>query len=113
VHEMSLSQGMLELIENAARSDGFVRVRTVWLQIGRLATVEPEALRFCFDVVTRGSCAEGARLEIESTPGKAWCLGCSESLLIEDPLAPCTKCGSYQLQVTGGDEMRVRELEVE
>jgi hydrogenase nickel incorporation protein HypA/HybF len=113
MHEMSLCQGMLELIEDAARRDGFDRVRTVWLEIGRLASVETEALRFCFDVVTRGSCADGARLEIEHVPGQAWCLACDGSVLIETALADCPRCGSARLQVTGGSEMRVKELEVE
>jgi hydrogenase nickel incorporation protein HypA/HybF len=113
MHELSLSQGMLGLIEDSARRDGFTRVRTVWLQVGRLASVELESLRFCFDAVTRGSCAEGATLEIERTPGRAWCLTCSDSMTIEDTLAGCPRCGGHQLQVTGGDEMRVKELEVE
>ena len=110
---MSLSEGMLELIQDAARRDGFAHVRTVWLEIGKLATVEPEALRFCFDVVTRGSCAEGARLEIIATPGRAWCMRCSESVAVDDPLGGCPQCGSHQIQVTGGSDMRVKELEVE
>lgn len=110
---MSLTQGVLGLIEDAARREGFARVRTVWLEIGRLATVEPQALRFAFDVVMRGSCAEGARLEIEQVPGQAWCLGCDSSVSIEVPVADCPRCGSARLQVTGGDQMRLRELEVE
>jgi hydrogenase nickel incorporation protein HypA/HybF len=113
MHEMSLSQGMLELIEDAARRDGFARVRTVWLEIGALAAVEPEALKFCFDVVTRGSCAQGARLEIIATPGQAWCLKCSQQIGISEPLGACPECGSHQVQVTGGTDMRVKELEVE
>ena len=113
MHELSLSQGMLGVIEDAARRDGFARVKTVWLEVGRLASVELEALRFCFDVVTRGSCAEGARLEIDSPPGRAWCLACSEAVVIETALSACPLCGSQQLQVTGGNDMRVRELEVE
>jgi hydrogenase nickel incorporation protein HypA/HybF len=113
VHEMSLSQGVVDAIEAAARREGFARVRTVWLEIGRLAPVEQEAMRFCFDVVTRGSCAEGARLEIVATPGRAWCLQCSDTVAIDDPVAACPLCGSYQIQVTGGRDMRVKELEVE
>lgn len=110
---MSLTQGVLDVIEAAAAREGFTRVRTVWLEIGRLATVEPEAMRFCFDVVMRGSCVEGAKLEIVATPGLAWCLQCNESIVIEDSLAACPQCGSYQIQVTGGRDMRVKELEVE
>lgn len=110
---MSLTQGVLDIIQSAARRDGFKHVRAVWLEIGKLATVEPQALRFCFDVVARGTCAEGARLEIITTSGQAWCLKCSSAIAVDNPAEGCPTCGSYQLQVTGGDEMRVKELEVE
>ncbi|GAH74778.1 unnamed protein product, partial [marine sediment metagenome] len=38
---------------------------------------------------------------------------CSESVEIKQRYEPCPSCGGYQLQVTGGEEMRVRELEVD
>lgn len=113
MHEMSLSQGVVDVIEAAARREGFTRVRTVWLEVGRLAAVDPEAMRFCFDVVTRGTCVEGAALEIVATPGQAWCLMCSESVVIDEPLGACPRCGGHQVQVTGGSELRVKELEVD
>lgn len=113
VHELTLTQNMLGLIEDSARRGGFSRVRTVWLEIGCLAPVEPEALRFCFDAVTRGSCAEGARLEIESAPGHAKCLRCGAESAIETIMAVCPACGGHPLQVSGGRDMRVRRLEVE
>lgn len=113
MHEMSLCQGVVDVIEASARREGFVKVRAVWLEIGRLAAVEPEAMRFCFDVVTRGSCAEGAELHIIATPGQGWCLMCSESVVIDEPLGACPRCGSHQVQVTGGTDMRVKELEVD
>ena len=113
MHEMSLAEGIVQLVEEAARNEGSSRVRAVWLEIGRLASVETEALRFCFDVVTRGGVAEGARLEIVDLPGQAWCMQCAQQVEITEQYAACPRCGSYQLQVTGGNEMRVRELEVE
>jgi hydrogenase nickel incorporation protein HypA/HybF len=110
---MSLAEGVLQVIEDAARQQGFGHVRAVWLEIGRLAAVDAEAMRFCFDAVTRGSLAEGSRLEIVDTEGSAWCMQCSESVAVAALYEPCPKCGSYQLQVTGGTEMRVKELEVD
>jgi hydrogenase nickel incorporation protein HypA/HybF len=113
MHEMSLAEGVLQVIEDAALKQGFSRVRTVWLEIGQLAAVEVEAMRFCFDAVTRGSIAEGSRLEFIATPGSAWCMQCSGSVTVQALYDPCPKCGSHQLQVTGGSEMRVKELEVD
>jgi hydrogenase nickel incorporation protein HypA/HybF len=109
---MSLAEGIVGVIEESARAQGFSTVRTVWLEIGRLAAVEVEALRFSFDVVKRGTVADGAELEIIDVPGTAWCMQCSDSVEIAQRGDECPRCGSYQLQVSGGDAMRVKELEV-
>ena len=113
MHEMSLAEGIVQLVEDAARAEGCTRVKAVWLEIGQLAAVEQESLRFCFDAVTRDSVAAGARLEIIETPGQGWCMKCEGNVAVTALYEPCPVCGSYQIQVTGGDEMRVKELEIE
>ncbi len=113
MHEMSLAEGVLQIVEDAARNQGFARVRLVRLEVGRLSSVEPDALRFCFDAVTRGSIAEGAALDIVDTPGTAWCMQCSDTVPMAALYDACPRCGSYQVQVTAGTEMRVKELEVD
>ena len=112
MHEMSLAEGMLQLVEDGARRNAAAAVKAVWLEIGALAHVEVEALRFCFDAVARGTLAEGARLEIVATPGSAWCMPCGERVAIERIGDACPRCGSYQLQVVQGEDMRLREIEV-
>ena len=113
MHEMSIAEGVLQLIEDAARRDGFTRVRTIWIEIGQLSGVEPEALSFCFDAVTRGSLAEGAGVEIIHVPGKGHCIECGRDTELQVVYDACTHCGSAPVQVTGGTEMRVKELEVD
>lgn len=113
MHEMSLCEGVLRVLEEQARQQEFQRVKTVWLEIGDLAGVEKEAMRFGFDVVMKGSLADGARLEIIDIPGQAWCMQCMKPITIRQRFDPCSECGGHQLQVTGGDELRVKELEVE
>ena len=108
MHEMALAESVMQLIEDAARRDHFTRVKTVYLEIGRLACVEPDALAFCFDAVTRGSVAEDARLEMIAIPGSAWCARCEATVELNDPLDPCPRCGNFALRVTGGSEMRVK-----
>lgn len=113
MHEMALAEGILQLIEDAARDQGFTSVRMVCLEIGQMSSVEPDALRFCFDAVTRDSIAAGAALEIVDTPGQGWCMQCSATVPMQALYDPCPHCGSYQVQATGGTEMRVKELEVD
>jgi len=113
MHEMSLAESVLQIIEDAASKQGFTRVKTVWLEIGQLACVEHESLRFCFDVVMNGSIAEQARLEIIETAGQGQCETCSRNFPLAALYEACPECGSFDIRVTGGDGMRVKELEVE
>jgi len=112
MHEMALAASMRDIVEDVARRNGAARVSAVLVELGALACVEPAALRFCFDASMQGSLAEGARLEIAVTPGEAWCMPCGRTVGIARRGEPCPDCGSYQLQVSGGDAMRVTEIEV-
>ncbi len=112
MHEMSLAEGALQVIEDAARKQAFSKVAAVWLEIGQLAGVEVEAMRFCFVAVARGSVADGARLEIIAIPGAGWCARCSASVALSEVFDACPQCGAYGVQVTGGTQLRVKELEV-
>ena len=112
MHEMSLAEGVVQLIEDAAREQAFGKVTAIWLEIGQLSGVEVEAMKFCFDAVIRDSIADGARLEIVATPGSGWCMQCSKTVPMSEVFGECPDCCSHQMQVTGGTEMRVKELEV-
>lgn len=113
MHEMSLCEGILQVLQDHAKSKEFERVKTVWLEIGGLSAVEPEAMRFCFDVVMSNTLADQARLEIIEVPGEAFCIQCSKVVQVKQRFDLCPECGSVQLQITGGEEMRIKELEVE
>ena len=113
MHEMSLCEGVLQVLETEAKKQGFSRVKRVILDIGVLSGVEIPALEFAFEVVMRGSLAENALLEINELEAQAWCMVCAESVAIKARYDACPRCGSYQLQVSSGDEMRIKELEVD
>jgi hydrogenase nickel incorporation protein HypA/HybF len=113
MHEMSLCEGVLRILEEQAGAQQFTRVNTVWLEIGDLSSVEIEAMRFGFEVVMKGTLADGARLEIIEVPGQAWCMQCMKPVTIKHRFDACADCGGHQLQVTGGEEMRIKELEVD
>ena len=112
MHEVSICEGILGVIEDQARVHGFSAVRRITLEIGAFAGVEQTALRFGFDAVMRGSVAEGARLEIIDLPGRAWCYDCEDVVEITDRLACCPRCGGERLLPEGGDEMRIKDMEV-
>ena len=112
MHELSLCENIRSIIEDQARVQHFNRVDRIALEVGAFSGVEVEALRFGFDVAMAGSIASAATLEIIEAPGEAWCLPCAKQINIAQRFDPCPTCGSHQLQVTGGEELKIRELEV-
>ena len=112
MHEMSLVEGIRGIVEDQARAKYSGRVTRLRLEIGRFAGVEKDALRFAWDVVMRGSPAEGAVLDIIDLPGQATCFDCATTVKIDDRFDPCPLCGGGRLLPEGGDEMRIKDMEV-
>jgi len=112
MHEMSICEGILQVIEDQAVQQNFTEVKRVRLEIGPLAGVEPEALHFSYDVVVRGSIAQGSTLEVIHLPANGWCMPCAKSVDVKQRFDPCPDCGSHQVEITGGDELRIKDMEV-
>lgn len=113
MHEMSLCEGVLQIIESEAKKQKFTKVKRVIIDVGVLSGVEIPAFEFAFEVVMRGSIAENAELQINELAAQAWCMQCAEVVTVDQRYDPCPKCGSFQLQISSGDELKVKELEVD
>ena len=113
MHELALAEEIVQLVDAQARAQAFARVRRIRLVVGALAGVEPDALEFGFESVRRGTALDGAALEILRTPGVGRCLACERDVEIGARGESCPSCGSNQVLVIGGEELRVAELEVE
>lgn len=113
MHELALAESVLQMIDDAAQTNGFQRVRRIVLEIGQLAAVDPAAMRFCFDAVVRETVADGAVLEIEEIAASGWCPDCSAIVPMDDLVTVCPQCGGFGVQSRTGREMRLKTLEVE
>jgi hydrogenase nickel incorporation protein HypA/HybF len=113
MHEVSLIESVVALVEEERRKQDFSRVRMIRLHVGALGHAEPDALRFCFDAVAKGTIADGARLEIEMIAGEGWCSGCRRTIRLEELFAACPACGNGRIRLTAGGELRLAEMEVE
>ena len=113
MHELSLAGGILRVLEQTRERDPFERITQLRLEVGALASVEIEALRFALDSIAENTVLAGASIEIIQPPGSAWCLPCGQSVEITSRLDACPHCGGFQLQPTGGTELRVVDMQVE
>jgi hydrogenase nickel incorporation protein HypA/HybF len=104
---------VLQAIQEEAAGEGFSRVRRVSLAVGQLCNVEVEALVFCFEIVMRGTIVEGASFDIVSVPGEGCCQRCQTIFRVSSRGDRCPSCGTWDVVDNGGDQMTIRELEVE
>lgn len=113
MHELSIAQGLIELIEEQARLDPFTRVRRAVVELGALSHVEPRALAAAFEAASRGTVAEGAVLILQNRPGLGYCLACRETAEVAARGDPCPRCGEVSWIAVDGERMRLETLEVE
>ena len=113
MHELTLAESILAIVSSHLREAPGRRPKVIRLDIGALSHVDADTLRRCFEIVARGSVAGDARLEITRRPGRAWCHDCARAVPLEALGAPCPDCGGHGLRIEGGDELRVREMEVD
>ncbi len=108
MHELSIANAIVEACAERASGSRVLRVR---LEIGALAAVVEGAVRFCFDECARDTVVEGATLEIVAITGRAECGACGASVAMTSPIGQCA-CGSIDLRIVAGEELRVKEMEL-
>lgn len=108
MHEFSITQDMVTLVEEKAAGRQVVRIS---LAIGRLSGIIADAVRFCFDVCAQSTAAEGAQLEIDEIPGRGRCADCLREMELDQPYGQC-ECGSVRIDLIAGTDLRVTEMEV-
>jgi hydrogenase nickel incorporation protein HypA/HybF len=108
VHELSITQSVVDAVcERAAGRP----VRSIQVRVGALTAVVPDAMRFCFDLVTDGTVAAGARLDIEWEDGAGHCRTCDADTVLTGAIVLCP-CGSADVDVTAGRDLRIVSMEV-
>jgi len=111
MHELSLAREMVRIVEQMAEQEHFSKVERIHLALGALSCVSDESLRFAFDAVRTPLVGE-AELAIEKVPASAQCSSCGRIAPIWQRLQRCEGCGGEMLALTGGDAMRITDLEV-
>lgn len=112
MHELSLCQSMLEIIHQHSAELHGQCVKKVFLEIGQLVAVDQAALRFAFEAITAGTIAEHAKLDIIEIEGQAICDCCQKTVRLKHYYDACELCGQYSLQITQGEALRIKSMEV-
>ena len=113
MHELALTEGILNIVADEQKKNAFSRVREIRLRIGEYSGVIPSCIEEFFPLVARGTAAEGARLVTEMVPARICCSDCAYEGPPEKHSACCPNCGSTAIRMTAGREFYVDNLVVE
>jgi len=113
MHELALTQGIVDLVTQVGRRESLRRVTRVVVEVGVAAAVVPDALTFCFDVVAADTIAHGAQLVVESVALRAVCRACESEFEPASLMSACPECGEYGPRLLSGRELRVKSLDGE
>jgi hydrogenase nickel incorporation protein HypA/HybF len=113
MHEMSVTQHILDIVLRHAQKAGAGRILTINLVIGDLTGFIDDSIQFYFDFLSRDTLAEGARLAFARIPARARCHVCStEYRPPNSRLWTCPQCGALGGEVIAGKEFSVASIEV-
>ena len=113
MHELGLTKELVDIVAAKAAEAGAARILSLKLVIGALSGVEADAVAFCFEVVSKGTAAEGARLEIDRVPLTLACRACGVTAPTEDIFTVCARCGSTDVAIAAGREFTIKSMEVD
>ncbi len=110
MHELSLSSAILATALDHA--DG-KRVKGIELSIGALRQVVPASLEFYFEIVSRDTLCEDARLKLNLVEARVRCKGCAAEWTLDDPIFRCASCEASDVEVLSGTEFIVDSIDIE
>lgn len=113
MHEFSIMSYLLEMVEEEAQQCGARRVVAINLVMGERASVLDDSLLFHFDLLTPGTVAEGARLNVRRTRMSFHCAGCGADYSPAVGTFDCPTCGQVGTVTSDGSELLVESIEIE
>jgi hydrogenase nickel incorporation protein HypA/HybF len=113
VHELAITQNILDIVLSEAKSAQAKKVTRINLVIGELTGFVSDSVQFYFDFLKKGNVAEGALLNFKMVPAELRCRDCSNSFKPEDSAWICPTCKGTNLDVISGRECFVESIEVE
>ena len=112
MHELSICLSMIDEIELQREKYGDAIVEVVYMRLGVLSGVDPQALRFAYEIAREGTSLASSRLEIETVPLLVFCPSCGQTHTPDPQDVLCPRCVTPEQEILEGRELEVRALEL-
>jgi len=111
MHELSITENILEITLRHAEKSAAVRVTDLFIVIGELSSVVDDSVQFYWDFVSEGTVAEGAKLHFRRIPAEFACKACGHQYQMTEDLI-CPECGSSKIRILAGREFSLEAIEI-
>lgn len=115
MHELGYTRPIVDTVLAAADNAHAHEVRGVYLTIGELRDIVDDLFRGCFSHFTKGTIAEGSKLEITRVPFTVTCRTCGTvhpANIYDDDSFICPSCGDKDYMLKTGMEFQIDHIEV-
>ncbi len=114
MHELSIVQTLIEQVDQEVhRAGARGRVTRLELIVGRLSGVNPDAVRFAFEMLAPGTIVQDAQLHIAEPRATCSCRTCAARTEIDELTLRCSTCGSDDVSIEGGRDLVLQSIDVE
>ena len=113
MHELAVTQSILDISLRHARQVDAKRITDINLVIGQFSSIVDDSVQFYWDIIANGTIAQGAALHFNRIPGEMTCGDCGRAFQPTDRTFECPSCSSGFVRISRGDEFRVESIDVE
>jgi hydrogenase nickel incorporation protein HypA/HybF len=113
MHEMAITQQVLEIALHKAQEAGARTIIRINLVIGDLSGVMDDSVQFYFDFLSRDSMAQGAQLSFQRIPLQVLCHQCRCVFTPKEEPWECPTCREWKFEIIAGKEFYLDSIEVE
>ncbi|MEX1248385.1 MAG: hydrogenase maturation nickel metallochaperone HypA [Anaerolineales bacterium] len=113
MHELPVTQALLDLALEQAKKAHAARVADIYIEVGQLSSYVDDSIQFYWDIISRGTLAEGAELHFQRIPLQMQCKTCESTFQPSEHSFACPDCGSEQVHITAGEELRMVGIDIE
>lgn len=113
MHELSVTENIINICSEEAIKNKVLKVKNIKILVGGLTGLIPESIQYYFDIASKGTKVEGAKLNIIKVPLKIFCNGCKNTSVVNIGVFTCPVCGGSDIKLIGGNEFLIESMEVD
>jgi len=113
MHELAITEQIMDIALRHARDANARRVTDLHLQIGALSSIIDDSVQFYWDIITQDSLCEGATLHFHKVPAQFHCQDCNQVYTLEQELTACPHCDGIHVKIISGQEFQLTSIDIE